>query len=319
MNPLRPTAHAQAFSLVEVLAATALLTILGILVTQMTVGVAAGTRRSLQPVDSSGQARMVFDRLALDLRYMPVRNDLDYLFQAPPGGSDTLRFFNLARALTDSGRDVLDNRNASIIAYRVAKEDPSSADSKLALLRGSRAVYLSGLASDPDYFGLQAAFGTPPPAWFPVSLPGVSMTPTAGFPNGAYDVLAAGVLRASICYFLGADYTPPGLTPGPATTKKAGTLLANPPMRKLNGTDFVDIEKIRALAVGLVIIDTENRKLATAAQLEGLAAEFPDPIDGQMPLDAWPLLRSLNFTTPVFPPVRAAIRGHQRILELPLK
>lgn len=309
-RPLGSFFSSKGFSLIELLAAVSVMSILGLLVTQITLGVASGAKSSMQPVDSYAQARLVFDRLAMDLRNMPIRNDLEYQFGATPASDNVLLFFSLTGSNPDPGRPSNENRGAGIIAYRIGLDYPKESESRPALLRGSKAVYWSGNMSK-DHMGLEQLSANAP--WTPALLPVVNGTGTSSYPNGDYDVLAAGVFHTDLCFILREDYT----NPATGVTSKAGALLASAPVKRLNGIDYTDPSKIRAIVLGVAVIDLETRKLATASQLKALATEFPPMEDGRTPLETWSVLRTLNFTTNVVPPVRASIRGYQRILELP--
>ncbi|HEY8966005.1 MAG TPA: hypothetical protein VIM58_06155, partial [Candidatus Methylacidiphilales bacterium] len=89
-----PRAHgggATAFTLVEMLAAMAVLMILGLLVVQIVVAVSRSVRLSNRQADAAGQARIAFGRIALDIASLVRRPDVDFSVGAG-NGSSTLLF-----------------------------------------------------------------------------------------------------------------------------------------------------------------------------------------------------------------------------------
>lgn len=117
----------RAFTILELLVSIAVLALLVVLVAQMTSDTAQSTAGSQKRSESAAQARMVFDRLALDLGRLVQRPDVDYEF-GKANGNDFLRFY--ART---PGYSSDTTRTLSVVGYRI----PSNS---VTLERGARGV-----------------------------------------------------------------------------------------------------------------------------------------------------------------------------------
>jgi uncharacterized protein (TIGR02599 family) len=99
-----------AFTLVEMLVSVAVLVLLMTFVAQMMNSTMLSTTLSGKHVDTDGEARLVFDRMAVDFGRMFRRNDVDYIFSKQPdpnnpnslgatsGSSDEMFFYSEAPA-----------------------------------------------------------------------------------------------------------------------------------------------------------------------------------------------------------------------------
>src|SRR5438045_4566625 len=74
-----------AFTLVEIMVAVAVLTILIVLATQLLNSASAITRVGVKHIDTDTQARAVLDRIGIDIARMIKRTDLDYYIKQPAG------------------------------------------------------------------------------------------------------------------------------------------------------------------------------------------------------------------------------------------
>jgi prepilin-type N-terminal cleavage/methylation domain-containing protein len=106
-NPTRP-AFTLAFTLVEMLVSMAVLAIIMLFVARMTDSTAISTNLSGKHLDADSQARLVFDRMAVDFARMPRRTDVDYIFakqwglSTTSGSSDKMFFYSEAPAYYDA-------------------------------------------------------------------------------------------------------------------------------------------------------------------------------------------------------------------------
>src|SRR5438270_646470 len=73
------------FSLVEILVSIVVLILLLLMVSQVVSHATAVTRTSNKHIDTDTQARVVLDRIALDLGRMLKRTDVDYYIKQPTG------------------------------------------------------------------------------------------------------------------------------------------------------------------------------------------------------------------------------------------
>ena len=125
---LRPAA----FTLVELLVSMAVLTILVVMVVQLVNATTKSTGASSKRLNADGQARMIFDRMALDFDRIVKRKDVDYVFfknpyQPPPSpspaaapangpGNDWMFFYSEAPGYyTATG----DQGTVALIGYRI--------------------------------------------------------------------------------------------------------------------------------------------------------------------------------------------------------
>jgi len=83
--PLLP-APRQGFTLIEMLAAIAVLAVLVLMIVQITDGTARSVTHENRQIDTDTEARMIFNRLALDFARMLKRPDLDYASFKQPAG-----------------------------------------------------------------------------------------------------------------------------------------------------------------------------------------------------------------------------------------
>src|SRR5436189_6415654 len=72
-----------AFTLVEIMVAVAVLTILIVLATQLLNSASAITRVGVKHINTDTQARAVLDRIGMDIGKMIKRSDLDYYIKQP--------------------------------------------------------------------------------------------------------------------------------------------------------------------------------------------------------------------------------------------
>jgi prepilin-type N-terminal cleavage/methylation domain-containing protein len=117
MNRTSPSPEARAaFTLVEMLVSIAVLALIMTFIGQMMSSVSLSTTLSSKHIDTDNQARLVFDRMALDIGAMPHRTDIEYLFvkgpkSAAPGSqqdpSDKMFFYSQAPAFFSSSNSNL--------------------------------------------------------------------------------------------------------------------------------------------------------------------------------------------------------------------
>ncbi|MES2309510.1 MAG: type II secretion system protein [Verrucomicrobiota bacterium] len=163
------------FTLIEMLVAIGVLTILGALIAQVISATSRGSHSSNQIVDSSGQARLVLDRLGMDLANMPKRTDMDYVFDAENKG-DVLRFISQVSAPRG-------DRGVALVGYQMQNDS----ENKPFLARGVHGYEWN----EAGFMGITSK-GTP------VSL--LSLTGDLGLSDSEYDALSLGVLKVALSY-----------------------------------------------------------------------------------------------------------------------
>ena len=138
MRASRTVSLRSAFTLVEMLAAVAVLALVILTGSAITMAASNVMTFNNKHMDANGQARMVFDRMANDFARMTKRRDVDYLFWKPANASpttkginDTMYFFTEASGYFDSntfsqgvhsgsGATASSEQNAfTLVGYRV--------------------------------------------------------------------------------------------------------------------------------------------------------------------------------------------------------
>jgi type II secretory pathway pseudopilin PulG len=110
----------RAFTLVEMIVSIVVLTLLVIMVAQLTSSVTNIVTSNREHLDADNQARLVFDRMANDFDRMARRGDMDCLFSKLDGSgqNDAMYFFSEAPASFDAG--VTTNQSsATLVGYRI--------------------------------------------------------------------------------------------------------------------------------------------------------------------------------------------------------
>ncbi len=237
---MRKGSHCQAFSLLEILVAVAVLALIGLILAQIIGAVGQTTRVANRGINAAAQARLAFDRIGVDLACLIKRADTDFLAAS---GADNLLFVSLVSAASAPGLPAADNRGLSIIAYRVGANTADG--NRPCLLRGARAITWA----DTGFFGLDVD-GLPVCDFHCVS------TATSDF-----DALAPGVLRLVIGYQLYPDNQPVTLADGSVISHTLGQVVFSPPLRSDVGSlHRVDLARISALVVGVVALDLDTAK-----------------------------------------------------------
>lgn len=85
--------HREAFTLIEVLVAMAVLVLLVVMVSQLTNSASGTVRVSEKQVSADEQAQLVFSQLAIDFDSMVRRKDADVLFWKNDSGNDAMFFY----------------------------------------------------------------------------------------------------------------------------------------------------------------------------------------------------------------------------------
>ncbi len=111
------------FTLVELVVAVAVLTLLVVLVTSLVNSVATITTLGNKRLDADSQARQLLDRMALDFTQMVKRPDLDYYRKSSAnlqtGGNDQIAFYSMVSGYHPSTSAIRHRSPVSLVAYRV--------------------------------------------------------------------------------------------------------------------------------------------------------------------------------------------------------
>lgn len=309
------------FSLIEILVAIAVLTLLAVFLVQLTSAVQQTTRSNNRAVEAASQARLVFDRLAMDFAGLVRRSDVDFFAHDGTGtslGYDTTNSLLFLSEVSSPGRD----RILSLIAYRLAPH-PDNRDSagvaRLGLSRAGIPAPWTKTPSTTNFMGLKAdgrpvRFASSDTNFSSSLLP----SPPSGSNANSFDVLAPGVLQMAIGYQLRPDNQPVVLKSGASLTNAQGQVVYSPPVRGTTGSPAdrdIDLSRVASIVVGVVAIDLDSLSLLSAADANALSAQFaPSALqNGQLPSEAWASTLNTLFTSgPGSLPARQALRIYQR-------
>ena len=304
-----------AFSLLEILVAVVILTILVLIMTTV-VDVASKTSvTAVKAMDLESEVRLVFDRLAQDLGQAVTRPDVDWNFKKIPGKNDEIGFWAQIRGFAG-------NRTLSSVNFRVS---PAAVGGMPELERAAR-----GAGWDDMVLGVEPD---------PVD-PKTLAQPAAD----DYQLLGDQVFRMEICYLL---------EDGSLSTTYYNRSVKNSltePRKPLvsddvdsgfkvgswwtsNNTHFVckdatagravweklaPMQNVRALVVGIGVLDRRTRILLTKTQMEDLADRLADAVDGQDILTAWnPISANPGTLNDIHPLASQTVRFYQRYFPLP--
>lgn len=331
--------RSKAFTLVELMVAMTVLAIIGALLFQIVSATTLTTTLSNRNVDAASQTRVVFDRMQTDLSKMVRRPEADFLAgnslspTSPP--RPLLQFFS---ALPSPGiSPSANNRGLSLVSYEVRAHGDNvdaSKSKRLCLTRAALPVpwNTGGYSLDGRPWAPKAVFmglkgnGLPvrmddtaaqsPDAFFPEAL-----RPDGGDSSVDFDVLAPGVIRMAIGFQLYADGGKVSLASSPdGQIDSMGQVVYSPPIRKLKPNDggadvaYIDVDRIAALIVGVVAVDSETLRLLSAKNVSDIAAVFPLPEDQTLPVQTWfSIARNpASFDSSIPLPARQSVRVYQR-------
>ncbi len=292
----------QAFSLMEIMVAMSVLVLLGYIIAQVTGATSKTTRLSNQMVDTASQARLVFGCLEADLTALVKRPDVPLQAQnAAIGATNLLCFVSGVTSASATPRDV------SIIAYQVATCADNTGPDRIArpcLVRAANAISWT----QTDYFGLDST-------GLPISFPSTLLPQTSDF-----DLLAPGVIRMVIGFQLYPDNLPATLQDTTLIANARGQVVYSPPVRTVvpygggTSTTVIDLSRISALVVGLVVIDLNSLRLLSATQVTTLGSAFAIPANDTLPVPFWgPSAASPDSLPSSVPlPARQSLRIFQR-------
>ena len=284
MRPPAKTWH-RAFTLVEVLVAMLVLTIMLLAVSQIVNSANKATGNSRKQINADSEARTVFDRIADDLGHMINRSDVDFALGRNNGGpnngvNDTLFFYSEGSALADTAYPTPAQSTAALVGYRINSSyqlERLGKDMALGASPPDGMVYLTystpgqPAASMPTPNALSTFSGNS--AW--QTLIGSSPTYTGGTDPTYYHVLSQSVFRFEFCYLL-KPVTQAGGT-------VASAVYSNYPNNLSNSTSTytyaTGLQQVQAIVVALAVLDPDSRKTISTSNLVTLTSALTDPTD----------------------------------------
>jgi prepilin-type N-terminal cleavage/methylation domain-containing protein len=303
MNPKRPIVPSLrrtpgGFTLAELLVSIVVVVIIVLMGTQLMTSTTAITRTAHRYADTDTQARVVFDRMALDFAQMLKRTDVDYYVkqraaynghgnghgwgQGKNGdkGSDQIAFFSAVPGYYPSGYSVGQQSPISLVAYRVT-ESNSNDPAYGRLVRMAKGLGWNALDSNPN----SNSTNTPYPIVFlPQTIAGVGRPWVAAINNSSncnnsinnscdqdYEVIGPGVFRFEYYYLLKDGW----LTDWP--WDKRDPQFSS--QQTINSPVPIGLSQVEAIGVAIAVIPPADRALIDAVspdQIVNLAGDFPD-------------------------------------------
>jgi type II secretory pathway component PulJ len=236
-----PNPSVRSFTLVELLAAMAVFSILVLLIAQIMLGATNTVTINQTRTNVEGQARMIFATMGNDFAHMVLRSDADSLF-SKQAGNDYMFYYSEAPGSFDTNVATTSKSPFSVVGYRV--------NSSYQLERFVKALTW-------DYPAASTLPATGPPVF---GIPGPTAT-NAGYiltntwsseiPSGAgstpatttnYQVLGDGVFRLEFCFL-----------------RTNGTLSDFPSIS--NPAHDYGLQDVSAIIVTIAVLDAKNQKL----------------------------------------------------------
>src|SRR5262245_27482685 len=299
---------AAGFTLAELLGSVMVVVLITLIASQLMTSATAITRTGNRHFDTDTQARVVFDRMALDFAQMVKRTDVDYYIKQPNKynghgnghgcglgknggkGSDQIAFFSHVPGYYPSNT-AAEQSPISLVAYRVSEANGARygmLERMAKRLRwngvdngtGQNATYPIVFATGQfpnstqgncPYAGTTGPWAAPPPGWS-----GAICNDNGQWSqDNDYEVLGPGVFRLEYYYLLKNGR----ITDWPWDRFDYPTQLTN------YNPLLLGASQIRAIAVSIAVIDPASRALiqqadaanpATYGDILDLGAELPD-------------------------------------------
>jgi hypothetical protein len=115
----KSTPRRQAFTIVEMLVSTSILTLLVVFINQMVNSAAKTTSSSGKHIDSDNQARLIFAKMGADFAAILNRTDVDYYFHNQAGNDEFYFYSQSPGHFAIAGPVAADINTTSLIGYRV--------------------------------------------------------------------------------------------------------------------------------------------------------------------------------------------------------
>lgn len=281
------------FTLIEILVAVAVLTLLLLLVTQIVQSgtlVIGGSRKHLA---ADAQAREVFNRFAVDVAGMVRRPDMDAIFTNAAATNATMIFFSEAPGFFASSVAATNRSPLSLIGYRIN-------DAKLERL--GKGLAWTGASDTPVFltYATNRVSTNSTPATGSIISDVWAGIPSSNDPD--YHLQADGVFRIAFCF-----------------RKKDGTFSFTLPVNPVSGA-FSDLSSV---VLTLAVLDGESRKIVSDTSKLATALDNPTEADlaaGILPGKLWQanVADAQAFASKAGIPVSAAsrVRIYQRSFPL---
>jgi hypothetical protein len=279
-----------AFTLAELLVSVFVLSIIIFMVAQLMTSATAITRTGHKQIDTDTQARVVFDRMALDFAQMLKRTDVDYYIKQRTGynghgnghgwgrghngdlGSDQLAFFTQVPGYYPDGYSTGQQSPISLVAYRV-NESNSSNPAYGRLERMAKGLVWNAVDTNTNQNTAKY-----PIVFLPQTLVGIGRpwAPAINNDNNAnnsndpdYEIIGPGVFRFEYYYLL----------KNGRVTDWPWDRWDFPNQLSISNPQQIGLSEVEAIAVTIAVIDPAGRALVNAVSSDrilDIAADMAD-------------------------------------------
>jgi len=312
-NPPRSTVSG--FTILELLAAMAVLALLVVMVAQITSSASATVSRSRKHMDADSQARAIFDRVATDIGKMVKRGDVDCIVKGsncdapnnPPAmpGNDAMFFFSEAPGYSSTLTST-QKSPVTLVGYRINEAATASAPAYALERLASAIPWETGTGGNGVAFLTRASAASAPAPGSTIATGWGNSVGTIGgnYKDGSstdFQAIGEGVFRFEYCYLL-----------------KDGTFSNTPFI--VPHTTARGMQDVSAIVVAFAILDSTSRKIAP--DLKKLSDALPDALfasPSTLMAEAWKnAIASPGFASSVGIPQLAAgqVRVYQRFFYL---
>ena len=306
----------EAFTLVEVLVACAVLVLLVVMVAEMVGSATNVTSASKKRLDADDEARLVFDRMDADIALMLKRPDVSPLFLANANSNNDPNdpndaFYIYSQAPASSTNTTVNNSQIALIGYRVVSTNQNAQSNGLQRL------------------GIEES-------WDALSF--ITNVSTNVVDDTNYHLIAPSVFRMEFALLMKPGSTNNSLSNNPGLLGPVPTNIAS-----MNGTNVFfqtnnvgqSLKDVAGIVVALAILDPTSQKIIGTNALTTLAAKMEDAVvilsnnvssymnngiingtvTNGIPVDSWKT-NALNYSGTVLsditPGARSEIRIYQR-------
>jgi competence protein ComGC len=279
------------FTLAELLVSVFVLVLIIFTVAQLLTSATALTRTGHKQIDTDTQARVVFDRMALDFAQMIKRTDVDYYIKQRTGynghgnghgwgrghngdlGSDQMAFFTQVPGYYPNGYTPGQQSTISLVAYRVTESNTSD-PAYGRLVRMAKGLVWNAVDTNTNINSAKY-----PIVFLPQTISGIGRpwAPAINNDNNAnnsvdsdYEIIGPGVFRFEYYYLL-----------------KNGRVTDWPwdwrddtiNRQKITDPPAIGLTQVEAVAVTIAVIDPAGRALVNAVapdRILDIAADMAD-------------------------------------------
>jgi prepilin-type N-terminal cleavage/methylation domain-containing protein len=269
------------FTLVELVVSITVLVLVMVTVAQIVSDTQRISTASEKSLGADSEARMVFDRIAVDVALMVKRVDVDYLLNRQ-AINDSLFFYSEAPAFPVSGSTIQQQNSVALVGYRI--------NSQYQLERLGKGLTWNAIPSDGMVFLTYASFpltASSTPVSGSTLLTAFPTVVNSGSTDANYHVLGPDVFRFEFCYLL-SPYTNSAGIRQPATYSNVPWNSSHQyaiSSSTIARTDLtgIGLSDVQALVFSMAVLDSTSRKmLPSSSSLSTAASLLKDPLDSDL-------------------------------------